>query len=119
MKGTEGVKNLVSNPLILTIAIELFTKFSTLPTRRTTLFEAFIDSLISQWDFSRNVVRRRDEWASPRKKWSFLTELAFHSCKDTKVRFDHNNIKLWIHRADEAADVYDLPRSFKTAHGHL
>lgn len=108
MRGTEGVSELVSNPLMLTIATELYAKFSTLPTRRTTLLEACVDNLISQWDARRNVVRRRDEWASPHRKLNFLTELAFHSCNETRDAFDRTRIISWMPSAEDRADIFDL-----------
>ncbi len=91
------VRDLVGNPLLLTLAADVYLRCSALPVRRTVLMEMFVESLIDGWDRSRGITRRRDEWASPKKKLSFLCELAYHSCLADRHVFGQDDIKSWTH----------------------
>jgi NACHT domain len=64
------------NPLWLTWAAHLFTRFSLFPNQSTDVYENIVRALADDWDSRRGVTRSVGIWESPRQKIALLSFIA-------------------------------------------
>ena len=67
---------LASNPLLLSLIVIVYEDQLDLPDRRTELYKRCLDTLLTKWDASREIRRRRE--FKPEQKLQLLEEIAWH-----------------------------------------
>ncbi len=67
---------LAANPLLLSLIVIVYEDQLALPEKRAKLYERCVETLLSKWDSSRKIIRRR-EFESEKKR-QLLTEIAWH-----------------------------------------
>ena len=67
---------LAANPLLLTLITLVYEDQLDLPERRAELYKQCVNVLLTKWDASRNVIRRRE--FKPEQKSLLLEEIAWH-----------------------------------------
>lgn len=77
LQQSPKVRELCSNPLLLSIAVSAYRRSSTLPASKADLLEACLDAVTDRWDSSRGVVRDAQSWASSKMKVAALSRTAF------------------------------------------
>jgi predicted NACHT family NTPase len=70
------IRALGSNPLLLSPIVLVYEAQLDLPDRRAKLYERCVDILLTEWDTSRSIQRRRE--FKPEYKQQLLEELAWH-----------------------------------------
>ncbi|RCW69441.1 NACHT domain-containing protein [Pseudorhodoferax soli] len=71
------IRELCSNPLLLSIAVSAYRRSATLPASKAVLLESCLDAVTDRWDSTRGVVRDSQSWASPKMKVAALSRTAF------------------------------------------
>jgi HEAT repeat protein/GTPase SAR1 family protein len=70
------LETLAANPLLLSLIVIVYEEQLDLPSRRAELYKQCVDILLTKWDASRNIRRRRE--FNPEHKRQLLTEIAWH-----------------------------------------
>ena len=101
------IKELGSNPLLLTLLCIAFEQTLDFPRNRSELYKEAIDALLKKWDSSRGI--KRDEiykYLSPKRKESMFARIAAYSFEKNQYFFKQNELEKYI-----AEYIKNLPQS--------
>jgi NACHT domain len=76
LEHTPRIQSLAANPLLLSLIVLVYEAELDLPDRRAELYKQCVDTLLTEWDATRNIRRRRE--FKPEHKRQLLAELAWH-----------------------------------------
>src|SRR6266516_815975 len=76
LKRNPRIQALAANPLLLSLIALVYEAQLDLPDRRAELYKRCVDILLTEWDSTRNIQRRRD--FKPEYKRQLLEEIAWH-----------------------------------------
>ncbi|MFL5588261.1 MAG: HEAT repeat domain-containing protein [Ktedonobacteraceae bacterium] len=88
------IRALGANPLLLSLIVLVYEAQLDLPDRRAKLYERCIDILLTEWDTSRSIQRRRE--FKPEYKQQLLEELAWHFHLKGQRYFPDSEVKAVI-----------------------
>lgn len=95
LEERQEVASIVSNPLLLSLAVSLYRRTSCLPQNRSTLMRGYFDAMTEQWDSVRGVIRHRDLWASPTRKLAALCRVAYGLRASGSEFFTESEFQSW------------------------
>jgi hypothetical protein len=101
LKETPEIMEITRNPLMLSVAILLYTRYSITPNCESELLKGFVRTLVEDWDAVRNVNRESDLWASPRHKTIELCNWAFHLGQKGDFSFSSDDFVKWYETKQE------------------
>ena len=76
LKRNQRLHSLAANPLLLSLIVIVYEAQLDLPDRRSELYKQCVDVLLTKWDASRNIRRRRE--FKPEHKRQLLKEVAWY-----------------------------------------
>ena len=80
LKDNEPVRELATNPLLLTLLCLVFGERNDLPPKRSELYEEGLEVLMKKWDAKRNIEREQIyKHLSPKNKGDMLGQIAFNT----------------------------------------
>jgi tetratricopeptide (TPR) repeat protein/GTPase SAR1 family protein len=92
-----AILEIAQTPLLLTLLCILFLKQGEFPTKRATLYDRAVWTLLSEWDASKEIVRQpRYKNLDRKNKEELLTEIAYSSFSKNNLFFQQNNISRQI-----------------------
>ncbi|HYM79412.1 MAG TPA: NACHT domain-containing protein [Candidatus Dormibacteraeota bacterium] len=89
------VRDLLGNPLMLSLAAHLFTNNSFVPRNRAVLFKKCVDAFTENWDSARNIHRGYEDRLSPWAQRSFLNHVSFNLCLEERSAFRSDDLARW------------------------
>ena len=81
------------NPLLLCIAIILFSRSGLLPNEPATLIRSFVEALLEGWDRSRGVTRSLEPWTASHYRMRTLCALSFQALANGREVFTTNDFE--------------------------
>jgi HEAT repeat protein/uncharacterized membrane protein YciS (DUF1049 family) len=99
------IQALAANPLLLSLIVIVYEAHLDLPDRRAELYKQCVDTLLTKWDASRNVRRRRE--FKPEHKLQLLEEVAWHFHNQGQRYFPEKDLSLLI---EDFLPAVNLPR---------
>jgi CspA family cold shock protein len=111
------VAELISNPLLLSIATSLFRRYSILPTAPSELYRTWTKALLSDWDAVRGICRGTESVASPSVVRTTLRRIAFQLLVARRSEFDANDLARWMAEEGTTIDATRVLSSISAATG--
>jgi tetratricopeptide (TPR) repeat protein len=118
---------IAQTPLLLTLICILFLKQGEFPTKRATLYDRAVSTLLSEWDASKQIVRQQSYERLDRKsKEMLLAQIAYSSFSENKLFFRQGEVSQQIEQIlseiltdEKRVDGLDVLRSIEEQHGIL
>jgi NACHT domain len=123
----KATRELAKNPLLLTLICILFRKQGELPTRRSTLYDRAVSTLLSEWDASKAIVRQQPYKGLDLKcKEVMLAEIAYSNFITNNLFFQQGEIAKQIEQIllemltdEKRINGRDVLRAVEEQHGIL
>ncbi|MGD1856649.1 MAG: NACHT domain-containing protein [Leptolyngbyaceae cyanobacterium] len=110
LKNDKEIRELATNPLLLTLLCLVFEELDEFPRNQTELYEEGLDILLSKWDASRTIERPETyRKLSKNKKEDLLCKIAYATFEKNKGLFKRVTIEKEIREY-----VENLPRSISS-----
>ncbi len=84
------IQSLAANPLLLSLIVIVYEAQLDLPDRRAELYKQCVETLLTKWDASRDIRRRRE--FKPEHKRQLLAEVAWHFHTEGRRYFPENEL---------------------------
>ena len=115
LRGNEPVKELATNPLLLTLLCLVFADRNDFPPKRSELYKEGLEVLMKKWDAKRNIERELIyKYLSPQNKEDMLGQIAFNTFVKGEYFFRQEDlqhqIKDYICNLPEASDDPEAAR---------
>ncbi len=97
LEANPPIKELGTNPLLLTLLCIAFEQTLDFPANRSELYKESIDALLKKWDSTRGI--KRDEiyrYLSPKRKESMFARIAASSFEKNQYFFKQNELEKYI-----------------------
>jgi NACHT domain len=125
--GHKPTMELAKTPLLLTLICILFLSQGELPTKRATLYDRAVSTLLSEWDASKEIVRQQRYKDLDRKgKEELLSEIAYTNFINNNLFFQQGEVSQQIEQIlreiltdQKRIDGLDVLRSIEEQHGIL
>lgn len=131
LENIKPIKELATNPLLLTLLCLIFSEAAAFPINRAELYKEGLDLLLKKWDAKRNIERDQIyKKLSLKRKEDLLSQLAFHTLNKGEYFFKKSVIEQQIvdyirnlpgTKDDDALqlDGADILASIEAQHGLL
>ncbi|NEQ71317.1 MAG: NACHT domain-containing NTPase [Symploca sp. SIO2D2] len=97
LEGTKPIKELATNPLLLTLLCIEFEDSGAFPPNRSELYSRAIHTLLRKWDDKRRIVRQQVyKKLSVQRKEDLLSEVAFTTFKGGEYFFKQRDVEQYI-----------------------
>lgn len=118
---------LAKTPLLLTLICILFLSQGEVPTKRSTLYDRAVSTLLSEWDASKEIVRQQRYKNLDRKgKEELLSEIAYTNFVANNLFFQQGEVSQQMEQIlreiltdEKRIDGLDVLRSIEEQHGIL
>jgi predicted NACHT family NTPase len=110
LRREPGLMELVSSPLLLSMAVALFRRHGVLPRRRAAIIATFVSALLQDWDSARGVVRQVLV-SDPRDRFNILTQVAYWVLIQGGHDFDESDLDLIAWNYSRQISLEELSRS--------
>lgn len=123
----KATKELARTPLLLTLICILFLKQGELPTKRATLYDRAVSTLLSEWDATKEIVRQQPYKGLDLKcKEEMLSEIAYRNFIENNLFFQQGEIAKQIEtvllemlKDEQRINGKDVLRAIEEQHGIL
>ncbi|MFP5269214.1 NACHT domain-containing protein [Coleofasciculus sp.] len=132
IQGHYSIKDLATNPLLLTFLCLVFEQSNSFPQSRSELYKEAIDILLKTWDTQRSIERTGvGEKISVQRQEDLLNQIAFFTATQGRYLFKQKEIEQYIATylhslpnnpnicEDEPLDSYTVVKSIEAQHGIL
>ncbi len=97
LKGNKPVKELATNPLLLTLLCLVFEDRNDFPPKRSELYKEGLEILMKKWDAKRNIQREQIyKHLSPQNKEDMLGQIAFNTFVKGEYFFRQDDLQTQI-----------------------
>lgn len=103
LQRTSRIQALAANPLLLSLIVLVYQAQLDLPDRRAELYKRCVDILLTEWDTSRGLQRRRE--FKPEYKQQLLEEIAWHFHLQGQRYFPDDELRLLIAEFLRTVDI--------------
>ncbi|KYC42143.1 signal transduction protein [Scytonema hofmannii PCC 7110] len=94
LQDSQPIKELATNPLLLTLLCLVFEERADFPTNRSELYKEGLDVLFKKWDVKRNIERDRVyRKMSLQRKEDLLSQIAFNTFEKGKYFFKQKEVE--------------------------
>jgi NACHT domain len=107
LENNEAVKELATNPLLLTILCLTFEDTYDFSLNRYAIYSDAVDTLLKKWDASRRIERQKSLNISRQRKINMLSQIAYHG-------LDHKPPKVLWHQWELLEQIADFMRNINT-----
>jgi predicted NACHT family NTPase len=97
LKEDAPIRELATNPLLLTLLCLMFEDSGSFPTNRAELYQTGVDVLLKKWDVKRNIEREQVyKRLSPKRKEDLLSQIARTTFKAGNYFFKQKEVERYI-----------------------
>jgi predicted NACHT family NTPase len=94
LKQEKGIRELATNPLLLTLLCSVFEESATFPANRSELYKEGLDVLLKKWDVKRNIERDQAyKKLSLKRKEDLLSQIAIDTFKPGNYFFKQKEVE--------------------------
>ena len=88
-------REIAQNPLLMSIAINLFLEWSNFPQNSASLLQSYSEALIEKWDKTRCITRNNNYFNTPSKRLSLLSNISINLQLQGKEDFTFEEYLKW------------------------